>query len=480
MADPQVTDRSVVIGIDFGTLSGRAVVVRVRDGRQLGSAVHTYAHGVIDTTLPSSGERLPKDWALQVPADYIDVLRHAVPDAVRESGVDVADVIAVATDFTACTMLPTTADGTPLNEIAEFADRPHAYVKLWKHHSAQPQADRINALAHERGEPWIERYGGKLSSEWELAKGLQLFEEDPEIYRRADHWVEAADWIVWRLCGNYVRNTCTAGYKAVLQDDHYPSKDFLAALNEGFTDFFDAKVSRTLAPLGARAGNLTEEASGWTGLRPGTVVAVGNVDAHVDRAGGTVDRTGPAALGDGHLHVPRHERRPRGRRTRHVRRRARRHHPGPVGLRGRPERCGRHLRLVRRQRRPRVVRRGCTRRGPVTARVAQRPGGGAGRRRSWSDRPGLAQRQPVGARRPRPVGARRRAHAADQTARHLPRPARGDGVRHPRHRRGIRGARRAGHRAGGRRRPDQEQAADADLLRRDATAAVPDRSRERR
>jgi len=96
-------------------------------------------------------------------------------------------------------MLPTTADGTPLNEIEEFADRPHAYVKLWKHHSAQPQADRINAVAHERGEPWIERYGGKLSSEWELAKGLQLFEEDPEIYRRADHWVEAADWIVWRL-----------------------------------------------------------------------------------------------------------------------------------------------------------------------------------------------------------------------------------------------------------------------------------------
>jgi L-ribulokinase len=281
MTDPHVTDASVVIGIDFGTLSGRAVVVRVRDGHQLGSAVHTYSHGVIETALPRSGERLPKDWALQVPNDYVDVLRHAVPDAVRESGIDVADVIGIATDFTACTVLPTTADGTPLNEIEELADRPHAYVKLWKHHSAQPQADRINALAHERGEPWIERYGGRLSSEWELAKGLQLFEEDPELYRRAEHWVEAADWIVWRLCGTYVRNSCTAGYKAVLQDGSYPSKDFLAALNVGFTDFFDAKVARQLAPLGGRAGGLTEEAAGWTGLRPGTVVAVGNVDAHV-------------------------------------------------------------------------------------------------------------------------------------------------------------------------------------------------------
>jgi len=285
MTDARITDRSVVVGIDFGTLSGRAVVVSVRDGSQLGSALHAYSHGVIESTLPtwgsSSGLRLPKDWALQVPSDYIDVLRHAVPDALRDSGVDVADVIAIATDFTACTVLPTTADGTPLNELEEYADRPHAYVKLWKHHAAQPQADRINALAHQRGEPWIERYGGKLSSEWELAKGLQLFEEDPEIYRRTGHWVEAADWIVWQLCGTYVRNTCTAGYKAVFQDDTYPSKDFLAALNGGFTDFFDAKVSRQLAPLAAPAGGLTEEAAGWTGLLPGTVVAVGNVDAHV-------------------------------------------------------------------------------------------------------------------------------------------------------------------------------------------------------
>jgi L-ribulokinase len=281
MSDPRVTERSVVVGIDFGTLSGRAVVVRVRDGHQLGSAVHAYAHGVIDTTLPGSGRRLPNDWALQVPGDYIAVLRHAVSDAVRERGVDAADVIAIATDFTACTMVPTTADGTPMNELEEFADRPHAFVKLWKHHSAQPQADRINALAHERGEPWIERYGGLLSSEWELAKGLQLFEEDPEIYRRTEHWVEAADWIVWRMCGTYVRNKCTAGYKAVLQDDSYPSRDFLTALNAGFVDFFDAKVSRTLAPLGGCAGGLTAEAAGWTGLLPGTVVAVGNVDAHV-------------------------------------------------------------------------------------------------------------------------------------------------------------------------------------------------------
>jgi len=271
----------VVVGIDFGTLSGRAVVVRVEDGAELGSAVHEYAHGVIEDALPGSGQRLPHDWALQVPSDYLDVLRDAVPKAVAASGVTAEDVVGIGTDFTACTVLPTLADGTPLCDLPEWTDRPHAYVKLWKHHAAQPQADRINALAHERGEPWIGRYGGRLSSEWELAKGLQLLEEDPEVYAAAERWVEAADWIVWRLCGQYVRNVCTAGYKAVYQDGRYPSRDFLGALDERFVDFFDAKVEQPLGALGSAAGGLTEEAARWTGLRPGIAVAVGNVDAHV-------------------------------------------------------------------------------------------------------------------------------------------------------------------------------------------------------
>ena len=271
----------VVVGVDFGTLSGRAVVVRVEDGAELGSAVHEYAHGVIEDALPGTGQRLPHDWALQVPSDYIDVLKDAVPKAVAASGVSAADVVGIGTDFTACTVLPTLADGTPLCGLPEWRDRPHAYVKLWKHHAAQPQADRVNALAHERGEPWIARYGGRLSSEWELAKGLQLLEEDPEVYAATERWVEAADWIIWQLCGTYVRNVCTAGYKAVYQDGRYPSREFLVALDERFTGFFEEKVAQPLGELGTAAGGLTEQAARWTGLPPGIAVAVGNVDAHV-------------------------------------------------------------------------------------------------------------------------------------------------------------------------------------------------------
>ncbi len=278
---PNTSEDSYVVGVDFGTLSGRALVVRVSDGAELGSAVCQYPHGVMDAKLAATGDPLPPDWALQDPEDYLEVLRQAVPAAVQEAGIDPARVIGIGTDFTACTVLPVLRDGTPLCHLADLAGRPHAYVKLWKHHAAQPQADRINTLAHERGEPWIARYGGKISSEWQFAKALQLLEEDPEIYDRAQRWIEAADWIIWQLCGTETRNACTAGYKGIYQDGHYPSQDYLAALNPKFAGFAEDKLAHPVSALGTRAGSLTAEAASWTGLPEGIAVAVGNVDAHV-------------------------------------------------------------------------------------------------------------------------------------------------------------------------------------------------------
>ncbi|GAA2648400.1 ribulokinase [Paractinoplanes durhamensis] len=275
--------RACVVGVDYGTLSGRAVVVRVADGAEIGSAVHDYRHAVLTESLPD-GTPLGHDWALQVPSDYVDVLKHAVPAALAAAGIDPADVIGVGTDFTACTMVPALADGTPLCELPQWSSRPHAYVKLWKHHAAQPQADRINDLAAKRGESWLPRYGGLISSEWEFAKGLQLLEEDPEAYAATARWVEAADWIVWQLTGSYVRNACTAGYKGIRQDGKYPSPEFLAELNPEFRDFVADKLEQPIGQLGTAAGTLSAQASDWTGLPEGIAVAVGNVDAHVTSA----------------------------------------------------------------------------------------------------------------------------------------------------------------------------------------------------
>ncbi|GHU66791.1 ribulokinase [Clostridia bacterium] len=269
------------IGVDFGTLSGRALVVDVATGEELGSAVMEYRHGVIDDALPC-GKKLDMDWALQYPTDYIDVLRKTIPEALGISRVSAADVIALGIDFTACTLMPVKADGTPLCMMPEWEDNPHAYIKLWKHHAAQDQANRINALAERRGEPWLRRYGGKISSEWALPKILQVLEEAAQVYDAADYFIEAGDWVTWQLTGKQTRNACMAGYKELYNKrDGYPSKEFFKALNPRLENLVQDKLNCPISPMGAKAGQLYEESAQLIGLKPGTAVAVANVDAHV-------------------------------------------------------------------------------------------------------------------------------------------------------------------------------------------------------
>ena len=296
------------VGVDFGTASGRAVLVDCADGREIATASYSYANGVIDERLPTPHDhvRLGSDWALQDPEDYLRTFEHAVPRVLAESGIDPGEVIGIGIDFTSCTMLPTTADGTPLCLLEELRDEPHAWVKLWKHHAAQPEADRINAVAAERGEPWLARYGGRISSEWFFAKALQILDEAPELYDRAERLIEAADWVVWQLTGCETRNTCTAGYKAMWSKrDGFPDSAYFAALDPRFEHVVDEKMSRTLLAPGSRAGVLTERAAALTGLRAGTPVAVANVDAHVSTPAATVTEPGSMVviMGTSNCHI---------------------------------------------------------------------------------------------------------------------------------------------------------------------------------
>lgn len=283
------------LGVDFGTESARAVLFALSDGAEIAQAVSEYPDGVIDEVLPGTSVRLEPDWALQNPADYVHCFQESVRQVVAESGVDPRDIIGIGIDFTACTMLPTKADGTPLCSLPAYHDNPHAWVKLWKHHAAQPEANLINRVAQERGEPWLPRYGGKISSEWFFPKSLQILHEAPEIYEAADRLIEAADWIVWQLTGVETRNSCTAGYKAIWSKrDGFPSPDFFAALHPRMRNIVAEKMSTHILPLGTRAGGLTEAMAAATGLLPGTAVAVANVDAHVSVPAATV--TGPGRM----------------------------------------------------------------------------------------------------------------------------------------------------------------------------------------
>jgi L-ribulokinase len=288
-----VSASKYAIGVDYGTESGRAVLVDVVTGEEVATAVHPYGDGVIDAHLPGSDEPLPPDFALQNPQDYVEVLEKTIPAVLRESGVAPEDVIGIGTDFTACTMLPIDEAGTPLCTKPEWRDNPYAWPKIWKHHAAQPEASQLNEIARQRGEAWLDLYGGKISSEWLLPKIWETLNEAPEVYEAADRYLEAADWIVLQLTGEEKRNSCTAGYKAIWNKRKgYPSDEFFAALAPRLRHVVDEKLSRDIYPLGQRAGSLTPEMAELTGLEPGIAVPVGNVDAHVAVPASTVVEPG--------------------------------------------------------------------------------------------------------------------------------------------------------------------------------------------
>lgn len=279
------------IGVDFGTLSGRALLINCLTGEEVADSVYEYSHSVMDRELPD-GTPLGIDWALQHPSDYMDVIYSTIPDVIKKGNVNPADIIGLATDFTACTLIPIKADGTPLCLLQEYVNEPHAYVKLWKHHAAQEEANTLNTIAEERGEIWLKNYGGKISSEWAVPKIWQVLNEAPHIYEEADKFIEAADWIVWQLTGVETRNSCTAGYKGMYnKSSGYPSVDFFKALDPRLENILD-KLGKEILPLGRRAGYITKEIAEKTGLKETTAVSVGNVDAHVCVPAAGIDDAG--------------------------------------------------------------------------------------------------------------------------------------------------------------------------------------------
>jgi L-ribulokinase len=287
-----VSRPAYAIGVDFGTESGRALLLDLRTGEEAAVSEVRYAHGAIDRELPSSGERLPPDWALQDPDDWVAVLERAIPAVLEQVPAARDAVVGLGVDFTSCTVLPVTAEGTPLCTLEAFSEQRHAWPKLWKHHAAQPIADRLNEVASARGEAFLERYGGRISSEWYFPKLIELWLEDRGVYDASYGFIEATDWVVWHLTGNERRNSCTAGYKAMWsQEEGLPSADYFEAAYPGF-DRPAAKLGTEFAPLGTRAGTLRSQLAARFGLSESVAVAVGNVDSFVSVPGAGVESPG--------------------------------------------------------------------------------------------------------------------------------------------------------------------------------------------
>jgi L-ribulokinase len=251
---------SYLIGLDFGSESARGVLIETASGRQCAYHVHPYRHGIMTRALPNGGP-LPVGYALQNGLDYLEAA-----EVILKAIGDGRDVAAIGVDFTASSPLPSLADGRCLSEI--FPDEPHAYVKLWKHASAQAYADAIN----QRGGAFLDNFGGKVSGEWMLAKAAQIFAESPQVWRRCERFIESGDWLVWRLTGREARSLDFAAYKAQFIDGQgYP-----ADVVEGLADRLSTPV-----PVGSAVGALTGQWRARTGVRGEAVVAVAVIDSHV-------------------------------------------------------------------------------------------------------------------------------------------------------------------------------------------------------
>ena len=280
------------IGLDYGTMSVRALLIDIHTGEEIASNVYEYPHGVMDKMLPS-GEKLPVNFALQHPDDYLEGMITTVRAVMHQSGVAKEDVAGIGIDFTSSTILPVKNNKMPLCSMDEFENEPHAYVKLWKHHGAEEEAAFIDKIAIERNEKWHSLYGGKVSSEWMIPKILETLKYAPKVYEEADKFIEALDWVVWNLTGVETRSACGAGYKAFYHHEmKYPSKDFFSALDPRMENLVQEKLDAPIKGVGEKAGELTEQMARLLGLCPGTPVATGIIDAHASLIGSGISKPG--------------------------------------------------------------------------------------------------------------------------------------------------------------------------------------------
>ena len=279
------------VGVDYGTQSVRAILVDIVTGEMAAESVSQYAHGIL-TGFP--GGEFPSSFALQDPMDYLNGLIETVSDLMDRSGVRPEHVVGLAIDATAATLLPADRNKMPLSAYPEFREEPHAWLKLWKHHGGEAEAARMTELAAETGQPWLGRYGGRISSEWTFPKVLETLHAAPQVMEKADVLLEVMDWLTWILTDRLTVSGCGRGYKALYVDGSFPSQEYLARLDPRLPEIVRTKMNQTVLPVGARAGSLTAEMAEKLHLLPGTPVGTPMIDAHSSVLGSGI--TGPGEL----------------------------------------------------------------------------------------------------------------------------------------------------------------------------------------
>ena len=282
------------LGIDYGTNSVRALVVRCADGKELGTCVVPYPSGAQGVLLDPRDAHL----ARQHPGDYLFGLEKSVKGALAQAkktrGFDTAKVIGIGVDTTGSSPIPVDANNAPLGLSKKWKKNLNAQCWLWKDHTSWREAAKITALAAQHRPQFIAKCGNTYSSEWFWSKIWHCLNVAPSVFDAAHSWVELADWLPSVLAGvtdptKVQRGVCCAGHKALYADDWggLPDKEFLALLDPKLAALRD-RLYEKAHDATASAGRLCPAWAAKLGLPAGIVIAIGEMDVHYGAIGSGV------------------------------------------------------------------------------------------------------------------------------------------------------------------------------------------------
>lgn len=282
---------SFSLGIDYGSNSVRALVVRCADGREVGSCVVGYPSGKQGILLDPKDDNL----ARQHPGDYLYGLEKSVQGALAEAektrGFRRDRVVGLGVDTTGSSPIPVDAANRALGMLPKWKKNLAAQCWLWKDHTSWSEAARITELAAKHRPQFIAKCGNTYSSEWFWSKIWRCRKVAPAVFEAAHSWVELSDWIPSVLAGisdpaKIRRGICAAGHKALFCDEWggLPDKKFLAMLDPKLAALRDRLFDRAHDATQA-AGSLS---AGWAkrlGLPAGIPIAIGEMDVHYGAIG---------------------------------------------------------------------------------------------------------------------------------------------------------------------------------------------------
>lgn len=266
------------IGIDFGTGSGRAFLIDTTNGKVVAKYVKPYTHGTIQNEL--HGKKLPHTFALQHSDDYMEVIEEGIPHLIEISQVNPEDIIGIGIDFTSSTVIFTDKDLVPIHNLAGFENNPHAYVKLWKHHGAQREADLLFQTALDHKNRWLGCYGFNVSSEWMIPKIMEVMNQAPEVLEVTENIMEAGDWIVNRLTDKNIRSNCGLGFKSFWEETSGFHYDLFDEIDPQLSKIVKDKVDAPIVSIGETVGTISEKMAQKLGLSANTKVSPFIIDAH--------------------------------------------------------------------------------------------------------------------------------------------------------------------------------------------------------